>query len=347
VARSAEVVAAVGQARLGAAPQTLVVDGCTHLLWRFGHGQRRVLLLGHHDTVWPLGSLRAHPAQLRDGLLRGPGCLDMKAGLVIAMHALAAHRVAGGSLDGVSLLITGDEELGAPSSRALIEREARDCSAVLVLESASPAGALKLARKGRARYDVAIAGRATHAGLEPQAGINAALALAQHLLAVVALADAAAGTTVTPTLLSGGTAANTVPERAQFTIDVRAATLAELERVDAGVRSLDPVLPGARVTVSGGIEAPPLEPAASAALFPIARELAPGCGLDELGGVAVGGGSDGNFTASLGIPTLDGLGATGDGIHAAHEHVIVDDLPGRAALVAALVGRLLTGAPAR
>jgi glutamate carboxypeptidase len=341
VARSAEVLAGIGAARLGVAPEMVVVDGCTHLLWRFGESERRVLLLGHHDTVWPIGSLQTHPAVTRDGVLRGPGCLDMKAGVVMGIHALAARRAAGGSLDGVSLLITGDEELGAKSSRELITREARHSAAVLVLEAATPGGAVKIARKGRARYEITIEGRAAHAGLEPEAGVNAAVAVAHHLLSTSALASEAAGTSVTPTLLSGGSAANTVPALASYTIDVRAWQLAELERVDAGVRSTDATVVGARVSVSGGIEAAPLEQAMSAQLFALAREVAGAVGLGELEGVAVGGGSDGNLTASLGIPTLDGLGATGDGLHADHEHVIVADLPRRTGLLCALVGRIL------
>lgn len=349
VARSAEAVAAVGAARLGSEPELLRVDGCTHLRWRFGDGPRRVLLLGHHDTVWPLGTLTRLPAVTREGILRGPGCLDMKAGVVMALHALAslASLTASGgpdALDGVTLLVTGDEEIGSPTSRALIEDEARGCRAALVLEAAAD-GALKLARKGRAHYEVAIAGVAAHAGLEPEKGVNAAIELAHQLLAVQRLADPAAGTTVTPSLVRGGSSANTVPDAASFSVDVRGVAQAELERVDAAMRALPAVLPGARVEVAGSIDRPPLERAASERLFGLASELAPALGFDRLRGVAVGGGSDGNLTAALGVPTLDGLGAVGDGLHAEHEHVVVDELPRRTALVALLVAHLLQREP--
>ncbi|MFB9835114.1 M20 family metallopeptidase [Actinoallomurus acaciae] len=336
VARSAETVAYVGQARLRAEPESLVIDGCTHLRWRFGSAGTRVLLLGHHDTVWPVGSLDVHPFSDENGVLRGPGCLDMKTGLVMAFHTLAALGVP----SGVSLLVTGDEELGSPTSRALIEAEAAGCEAVLVLEAAA-GGMLKLERKGRAHYTVRIAGRAAHAGLEPEVGVNAAIELAHQVLAVAAIADAEAGTTVTPCVLTAGTSANTVPESAAFAVDVRAWSLAELDRVDGAIRGLRPRVPGARVTVTGGIDRPPLEGAASAGLFAMAAEIARTIGIEPLRGASVGGGSDGNLTAALGIPTLDGLGAVGDGAHAAHEHVLLAELPGRITLLALLLKRLL------
>ncbi|MFD0891785.1 M20/M25/M40 family metallo-hydrolase, partial [Streptosporangium algeriense] len=182
----------------GAEPERVVVDGRTHLRWRFG--RPRVLLLGHHDTVWPLGSLDRLPFEVRDGVLRGPGCFDMKAGLVMAFHALAALD----DLDGVTLLITGDEEPGSPSSRELVEDEARRCSAALVLEAAGPGGALKTERKGVSRYEVLVRGRAAHAGLEPERGVNAAVEVAHQVMAVAGLGDPALGTTVTPARLEAG-----------------------------------------------------------------------------------------------------------------------------------------------
>lgn len=340
VARSAETVAAVGTARTAAAPERVVIDGCAHLRWRFGPAGTRVLVLGHHDTVWPVGSLRAHPFRTEDGILRGPGCLDMKAGLVMAFHALTALP----DPSGVCLLVTGDEELGSPTSRALIEAEAAGAHAVLVLEAAA-GGALKVERKGRAHYTIGITGRAAHAGLEPEAGVNAAVELAHQVLAAQAVAETPAGTTVTPSVLHAGTSANTVPASAAFSLDVRAWSRAELERADRAIRGLRPRLPGARVDVDGGIDRPPLERASSAALFAMAAELAPAAGLGTIRGAAVGGGSDGNLTAALGIPTLDGLGAVGDGAHAAHEHVVLSELPGRIALLALLLDRLLRADP--
>jgi len=337
VARSAEVVAAVGSRRLGVAPERVVVDGCTHLRWRFGQGPARVLVLGHHDTVWPLGSLATHPFKVDGGVLRGPGCFDMKSGIVMAMHAIASL----GSREGVTLLVTGDEEIGSPSSRELIEAEAAGCLAALVLEASAPGGALKTVRKGVSGYRVRVTGKAAHAGLEPHKGINAAVELAHQLLAVTALADPERGTTVTPTLASAGTTVNTVPAAGEFAVDVRARDAAEIARVDMAMHVLQPVLPGAGLEIIGRLNRPPMPAGASAGLFARAQQLAAGLGLRPLTGVEVGGGSDGNFTAGLGVPTLDGLGAVGGGAHADDEHALVDELPGRAALVAALIEDVL------
>ncbi|MDN4171868.1 M20/M25/M40 family metallo-hydrolase [Nocardioides sp. SOB77] len=334
VARSADVVARVGERRLGAAPERIVLDGRTHLRWRLGTGPSRVLLLGHHDTVWPLGSLKTHPCTVEGGVLRGPGCLDMKVGLAMAFHAAAGQ-------DGVTVLVTGDEELGSPSSRGLVEDEARLAEAALVLEAAADGGALKHERKGVSLYDVRLVGRAAHAGLEPERGVNATLELATQVLAVAALGDPAAGTTVTPTSARAGVTTNTVPATGSFAVDVRVRSVAEQDRVDAAVRALRPSLAGAAVEVHGGPNRPPLEAASSAALLERARAVAASIGLPPLTASAVGGASDGNFTAGVGTPTLDGLGAVGGGAHADDEHVLLDPLPGRAALLRALVADLL------
>ncbi|MFC0625732.1 M20 family metallopeptidase [Kribbella deserti] len=332
VARSAETVAELGTRLLGVAPAFIVLDGRTHLRWRFGEVPR-VLVLGHHDTVWPIGSLATHPFDVQDGVLRGPGCFDMKAGLVMAFHALAALD----DLDGVTLLVTGDEELGSPSSRQLIEDEARGCRAAFVLEASADGGALKTERKGVSRYDVRVLGRAAHAGLEPERGVSATIEVAHQVLAVAAMGDPAAGTTVTPTRLDAGTTTNTVAARAEFAVDVRVRNVAEQERVDRDIRALQPVLPEARIEVTGGGNRPPLQARASAELFARAQRLAEGLGLKPLTSAAVGGASDGNFTAGIGTPTLDGLGAVGGGAHADSEHVIVAELPGRTALLRALM----------
>jgi glutamate carboxypeptidase len=339
VAASADVVARLGTARLGVEPDRIVVEGRTHLRWRLGTGPRRVLVLCHHDTVWPHGTLATHPFAVTDGVLRGPGCFDMKTGLVMAFHAVAGLP----DRDGITLLVTGDEEVGSPTSRDLIEAEARDCVAALVLEAAAAHGALKTQRKGVSLYEVTANGRAAHAGLEPEKGVNATVELAHQVHAVAALADPATGTTVTPTRIQAGTTSNTVPATGGFAVDVRVTTRAEQDRVDTAMRALRPVLPGATLTVTGGPNRPPLEAAASAALFARARDLAASLGLPEVLGAAVGGASDGNFTAGIGVPTLDGLGASGGGAHADDEHVLVDELPGRAALVAALLADLLAG----
>ncbi|WP_199439747.1 M20/M25/M40 family metallo-hydrolase [Umezawaea beigongshangensis] len=337
VAASADVVARVGTRRLGAAPERIVLDGRTHLRWRLGDGPSRVLLLGHHDTVWPLGSLHTRPFAVRDGVLRGPGCFDMKAGVVLAVHALAALP----DPSGATLLITGDEEIGSPSSRELIESEAAGRVAALVLEASAGGGALKTERKGVSHYRLRVTGRAAHAGLEPERGVNSTVELARQVLAVTALADPERGTTVTPTVMSAGTTTNTVPATGEFALDVRVRDAAEQHRVDAALRALSPVLEGARLELLGAPNRPPLPASASAALFARAAALADRLGLPPLTGVAVGGGSDGNFTAGVGTPTLDGLGAVGGGAHADDEHVLVAELPRRAALVAALVADLL------
>jgi glutamate carboxypeptidase len=368
VAKSADLVAAVGQRHLGTAPELIVLDGCPHLRWRLGNDpasgtpqpppggttprtpqsppggttprtpRGRVLVLAHHDTVWPLGSLGTHPFSVADGILRGPGCFDMKAGLVLALHALAVLGVP----DGVTLLVTGDEEIGSPSSRALIEAEAAGCVAALVLEASADGGALKTARKGVSLYQVRAVGRAAHAGLEPERGVNATVELAHQVLAVAGLADAALGTTVTPTALSSGTVANTVPAAGAFSVDVRMWDTAEQARVHAAMSSLLPAVPDAALEISGGPNRPPLAASSSAALFALASSIATELGLAPLESAPVGGASDGNFTAGVGTPTLDGLGAVGGGAHADHEHVLVDALPGRAALLAALIDTLLT-----
>ena len=338
VSRSADLVAALGARHLGTGPERIVTDGRTHLRWRLGAGPARVLLLAHHDTVWPLGSLETHPFSVRDGVLRGPGCFDMKAGLVLALHALAELSVP----CGVTLLVTGDEELGSPTSRGLIEAEAAGCRAAFVLEASADGGALKTARKGVSLYEMRAVGRAAHAGLEPERGVNATIELAHQVLAVAGLADAALGTTVTPTALSSGTVSNTVPASGAFSVDVRMWDAAEQARVHAAMSSLLPVVPDAVLQVSGGPNRPPLAASSSAGLFALASSVAAGLGLPPLTSAEVGGASDGNYTAGVGTPTLDGLGAVGGGAHADDEHVLVGSLPGRAALLAALIDTLLT-----
>ncbi|MFE7195567.1 M20 family metallopeptidase [Microbacterium oxydans] len=331
VSRSADVVAALGERLLGVAPERIVIDGRTHLRWRFGDPV--VLLLGHHDTVWPLGSLRRLPFGVEDGALRGPGCFDMKTGVVMALHAVAALP----DRTGISILITGDEELGSPSSRALIEQEAIGCAAALVLEASADGGAVKIARKGVSLYRVHVTGRAAHAGLEPERGVNAAIEAAHLVLAIARLGDQVAGTSVTPTILRAGSTTNTVPSDADFSVDVRVRTVAEQDRVDAALRAIPATIPGASVRVDGGANRPPLEPESSAPLFALANEITERAGLTPLQGVAVGGASDGNFTAALGVPTLDGLGAVGGGAHADDEHVVVALIPERIVLLQELI----------
>nr|WP_243726912.1 M20/M25/M40 family metallo-hydrolase [Actinocrispum wychmicini] len=332
VAACADLVARLGTTVLGVAPDRIG----PHLRWRLGTGPARVLVLGHHDTVWPVGSLASHPFSTLGGILRGPGCLDMKTGVVMALHAVAALA----DPAGVTVLITGDEEVGSPSSRALIEAEAAGCAAALVLEAAAD-GALKIARKGVSLYEVRAIGRAAHAGLEPHLGVNAVLELAHQIPVVAQFADEQAGTTVTPTLLKAGTTTNTVAARGSFHVDVRVTDEAEQARVDKRMHALTPFLADANLEILGGPNRPPLPVSASMDLFARAQRLGKGLGLDPVTGVAVGGASDGNFTAGVGVPTLDGLGAAGGGAHADHEHVLIDEIPGRTALLAVLIEELL------
>jgi glutamate carboxypeptidase len=314
-----------------------------HLRADFGSGARRVLLLGHIDTVWPAGTLAGRPFRHEPGVLRGPGVFDMKAGLALAVLALKALHETGGGLPGrVAMLVTADEETGSATSRALIEAEARASGAVLVLEPALPGGALKTSRKGCGVFVLRVTGRAAHAGIEPERGASAVGELVRQLTRVEALRDEAAGTSINVGVVGGGTRPNVVAAEAEASIDVRAATTAEATRVAAALGGLTPVDPRTRLTVEGGFDRPPMErSAATVRLFALAREAAAGLGRD-LGEGGTGGGSDGNLTAALGVPTLDGLGAVGGGAHAADEHVTIADLPWRAALLAGLLRRILT-----
>lgn len=333
----ADVLAGIGQARLGQAPDRLDLDGTPALRWQFGSPSAAggIVVVGHLDTVWPLGTLAEIPFDVADGRVTGPGCFDMKAGLVQGVHALASLD----DLDGVTFLVTSDEETGSRHSRACIEDHARGAGAALVLEP-SAAGAVKTARKGVSLYTLIVHGRSAHAGLEPENGANALLELAAQALHLDRLARPEAGTTVTPTVASAGTATNVVPEQARMSIDVRAADPAEQQRVDDDLRALTPSIPGTRLQLEGGPNRPPLPESAARALFDRAVAVADTLGLPPLHAISVGGGSDGNFTAGVGTPTLDGLGAVGDGAHARHEWVDATSMVDRTRLFAALVADL-------
>ncbi|MCD1286742.1 MULTISPECIES: M20 family metallopeptidase [unclassified Brevibacterium] len=332
--------------RLGAEAEILTVEGTSHVRLRFGDGPARVVLLNHQDTVWPHGTLERLPFSITDGILRGPGSFDMLTGAIMSVHATAILRESLGedALNGLSILVTGDEEIASLTSSDLIRAEAAEAKAVYVME-ASAGGALKLERKGTSNYVLVFRGKASHAGLEPEKGINAGMALALTLPLVADLADSDAGTSVVPTVISAGTTSNTVPAEARVDVDVRARTAAELERVDAQIRELaqNPQLEGSTTEVLGDINRPPFEKEQSAALFERATALSAQLGLPAPEGVSVGGASDGNFTAGDGIPTLDGLGAVGDGAHAEHEHAVVDEIAPRTALLAALIADQLQG----
>lgn len=296
-----------------------------------------ILILGHFDTVWPIGTLERMPVRRDGDRLFGPGTFDMKAGIAIALSAMTALHATRTRHSPVVMLWTTDEEIGSATSRAAIEEEARNCRAVFVLEPALPGGALKTARKGCGEFEVVVHGVAAHAGLDPGKGASAIHELAAQIAAIERLQDLPNGISVNVGIVSGGTRPNVVAETARAIVDARAPTRAAAEGIESAMRSLQPVNPRTRLMVSGGFERPPMERSpASRDLFARARAVASILGRD-LGEGSAGGGSDGNYTAAAGVPTLDGLGAVGDGAHAAHEHVELTSLPWRAALLAGLL----------
>ena len=329
--RSAENLAALITERTGR-PATLVAGPVgPHVHWS-GGGEPKVLILGHHDTVFPLGALAERPFEVVDGKATGPGVFDMKAGIVQAVSAVAALDDAAG----VEMLFTADEEVGSGTSRSLLEERALACGNVLVLEPSADGGAVKTGRKGTGTFEVVVRGRASHAGLEPEKGVNSLIEASRQVLRIAEFGDVAAGTTVTPTVAKAGTADNVVPAETRIKVDVRVTKASEKDRVESLMAGLAVVDPGARITVRGAIGRPPMPESASATLYPLAEAAMPG-----ISGVAVGGASDGNFTAALGIPTLDGLGAVGGGAHADHEWVELDTMVGRVELLHGILQRLV------
>ncbi len=316
-----------------------------HLRASFGDGPAQLLVLGHFDTVWPVGQLERMSLRQEGGRLLGPGVYDMKAGIAIAMLAMRALlEEAGPPAARVVMLWTSDEERGSQTSRGLVEDEARRSNAVLVLEPSLPGGALKTARKGCGEFELRVGGVPAHAGIEPEKGASAVHEIARQILAIESLRDHERGVSVNVGVVEGGSRPNVVAPQARAVIDIRVSTASDRDRVDQAVRSIVPQLEGTTVEVTGGFSRPPLERTDEViGLYTIAKELAAELGR-ELGEGSTGGGSDGNLTAALGVPTLDGLGAVGDGAHALHEHVIVDQLPWRAALTAGLIHRLTIGA---
>ena len=305
-------------------------------------GARQILVIGHLDTVYPRGTLEKMPFRISGGRVWGPGTFDMKGGLVLALFAIDALRAAGVTLEKrVVFLWTSDEEIGSASSRDAIETEARRSDAVLVLEPAfGNEGRLKTARKGTGGAEIVVTGRAAHAGIEPDKGVNAVHELALQIERLMGMNEPSRGMTVQTTVVSGGTVSNVVPDMARAQVDVRFSSLADAARLDRTLHGLQPILKGAKIEVRGGVNRPPLErTAAVQELFMHARGLMASMGL-KLEEASTGGGSDGNFTGALGIPTLDGLGAVGDGAHTPHEHVMIRALPQRAALIAGLLASL-------
>ena len=311
-----------------------------HLRARFPGAGRPLLLLGHFDTVWPIGTLDGMPLRRDGDRLHGPGVFDMKAGIAMALTAVEALRATGTPHAPVTMLWTTDEEIGSGTSRETIEATARESAAVLVLEPALPGGALKTARKGCGEFELTVHGVAAHAGLDPGKGASAIHELAAQIAAIERFQDLPRGISVNVGIVAGGSRPNVVAAEARATIDVRAPTREAAAALEAAFQGLHPRTPGTRLTVRGGFEKPPMERTALVAgLFARASHVASSLGRDLAEGAA-GGGSDGNFTAAAGVPTLDGLGAIGDGAHAAHEHVDVAALPWRAALIAGLLASL-------
>jgi glutamate carboxypeptidase len=298
-----------------------------------------VLILGHFDTVWPVGTIADRPFSITGGIATGPGTFDMKGGIVQALAAIELLA----DTSHISVLLTSDEEVGSASSRQLIEEQARKAGAVLVCEPSADGGAVKIGRKGLAAYRVAVTGRAAHAGLEPELGVNAGVELAHQILAIAGLASG--DTSVVPAVLAGGTTVNTVPESAECSVDARSWSVADLEQVDRAMFALAPRLPGATVTVTGGIARLPFEESSARGLYREAAAAARELGIAPLQAARSGGASDGNFTAAIGVPTLDGLGAVGAHPHARDEYVDVNAMPERAALLAALLERLRHRSP--
>jgi len=302
-------------------------------------GGKPVLLLGHCDTVYPLGTLASMPCRVVDNKLTGPGVLDMKSGIALMLHSVAALQDWHGKLRRpVTVLLVSDEEVGSDSSRSITESLAKKAAAVLVLEpSYGFEGAVKTARKGVGEYLLKVTGKASHAGLDFEKGVNAILELARQVEKISAFTDLKKGLTVNVGIVSGGSRTNVVPAEATAQVDVRIARLKDAAAIDKKVRGLRPFNRKCKLEITGGINRPPMERTAGvAALYAKAVGIARDLGW-KLGEAAVGGGSDGNFTAGLGIPTLDGLGGVGDGAHAIHEHILISELPRRAALVAGLI----------
>jgi glutamate carboxypeptidase len=297
-----------------------------------------VLLLGHFDTVWPMGTLAKMPFQIKDGRAFGPGVYDMKAGIAMMIFALRALKEAGAAHRPVTILLDTDEEVGSTTGRPIVEATAKDCEAVLVLEpSQGPQGHLKTSRKGVGDMTIRVRGRASHSGVDFEKGRSAIVELARQVLEIVKFTELKRGITVNPGVIQGGTRSNVIAAEAWAEIDLRIARAADAAELQRKFAALKPFDPDCAIELSGGINRPPMERTeGTVRLFGLAREIAATMGwrLEES---STGGGSDGNFTSALGIPTLDGLGALGEGAHAANESVVIGELPQRTALLTTLI----------
>ena len=313
----------------------LIEENGRPVFW-WGSKNPKIVLLAHLDTVWPKGSYLPTWSVAGD-IAKGPGVFDMKAGFLQAIYAV---KEIPGADSKVAIIATTDEELGSQSSKALIERVSKSASAVLVLE-ASLNGKVKTGRKGTSMYQIALHGRASHAGLEPEKGINATTEIATIVIEVAKLANPEFGTTVVPTVMHSGTTTNTVPALATLDIDIRSFSAAELIRVDTAIRKLVAAHPEAKLEVTGGINRPPLETSATLELYEILEKVASEIGMEPVGQASVGGASDGNFAAAAGARVLDGLGAVGDGAHAPHEQILLSSIPSRVKLLTAFIKELI------
>lgn len=317
-----------------ATPAELLFEKSRPVFW-WGAKEPEVVLLAHLDTVWPIGSFL--PLwEVNGDQISGPGIFDMKAGFLQALYAV---KEVPGAHEKVALIATSDEEIGTRSSRELIERVAKQAKAVLVLE-ASLDGKVKVGRKGTSMYHITVHGRAAHAGLEPEKGINATVEIARIVQQLAQLENPEHGTTVVPTLMKSGTTTNTVPAIAELDIDARSFLYVELERVDHAIRALSTTHPEARIEIAGGINRPPLELSSTAALYERCEKVAALLGFEPLGSASVGGASDGNIAAAAGAPTLDGLGAVGGGAHARHEYILASSISKQIALLTGFIKEL-------
>ncbi len=314
-------------------PATKINESGRPVFW-WGAKNPKILLLCHLDTVWPKGSFQP-TWKIEADTATGPGVFDMKAGFVQALYAISQVS---GAQENVALVATTDEETGSATSKALIERLAKTVQAVLVFE-ASLDGKVKTGRKGTAMYQVSVIGKAAHAGLEPEKGINATTELAKLVMQISALENPEFGTTAVPTVMQSGTTSNTVPALAKLDIDVRSFTMAELNRIDKSIKGLSSQV--ANVEVTGGINRPPLEISSTKELYEKLEKVAKDLGLAPIGHVSVGGASDGNLAAAAGAKVLDGLGAVGMGAHAPGESIKISTVEERIKLTASFINELL------
>jgi glutamate carboxypeptidase len=329
-----------------ATPEVLQPDGFgKHVRLTFqtdGEAEGQISGIGHSDTVWPLGTLQTMPFKRTDGRLWGPGVLDMKSGLAFFIYAVRALRDLNVTpRSKIVLLVVSDEEVGSRTSRELTESEAKRSECVLVLEPGTGlTGKLKTSRKGVGNYNIRITGKAVHAGIDFAAGASAIVEAARQVQKIAGFTDLKRGTTVNPGLISGGTRPNVVAAEARIGVDIRAVRMRDAEALDRKFHSLKPMDKRCSLEVQGGLNRPPMERSkAIQALFGKAKKLARGLGV-KVDESATGGGSDGNFTAALGVPTLDGLGGVGEGAHATNESILIDRIADRTALLATLLANL-------